>query len=299
MLVAMRGLPASGKTAAALAWVSEDKANRVRVGRDPLRDALWGARKGLSREQEEYLTFVEHELIRQALRGGKHVVVDDLNLRLRYARSLAGIAQEEGARFEVLDMPASVEECVKRDRGRENSVGEDQIRDLNRRFAGRPKVTPPNPKGGKLRPAKYEPNPDKPMAWIFDVDGTLALNLSGRSWYDLSRVGEDSPNPSVVQLAQDLSELGYEILVCSGREDSSEEVTAEWLSQHLGHDRWHELFMRKAGDHRPDDVVKLELFDTYIRDNWNVIGVVDDRKSVTAMWRELGLTCLQADWGDF
>lgn len=301
ILIAMRGLPGSGKTTAALSWVADDPESRVRVGRDPLRDALYGTRKGLTFAQENYLTKVEHGLIREALKAGKNVVVDDPNLKLKYVREIATIAEGLGARFEVLDVTTPVDECVRRDAKRVNRVGEKAIRGLHKRYPERPHVTPLAPKGeaSHLNVRKYEPDTEKPMAWIFDIDGTLALNKSGRGWYDTTRVGEDSPNGSIVQLAQDLSELGYDILVCSGRSDACEIVTADWLTEHLGHDRWDELFMRKNGDNRANDIVKLEIFDQHIRDNWNVLGVVDDSNSVVAMWRELGLTCLQCAPGDF
>lgn len=56
----------------------------------------------------------------------------------------------------------------------------------------------------------------------------------------------------------------------------------------------YDLFMREA-----DYIVKAELFDKYVRHNYNVIGVLDDRTQVVNMWRSMGLTCLQVAPGDF
>lgn len=50
---------------------------------------------------------------------------------------------------------------------------------------------------------------------------------------------------------------------------------------------------------RKDVVIKRELFDRYIRDNYQVLFVLDDRNQVVDMWRELGLKCLQVAPGDF
>jgi hypothetical protein len=49
------------------------------------------------------------------------------------------------------------------------------------------------------------------------------------------------------------------------------------------------LFMRPQGDSRPDTVVKRELFEKYVEPNWHISFVIDDRKSVVQMWRDLGL----------
>ena len=57
--------------------------------------------------------------------------------------------------------------------------------------------------------------------------------------------------------------------------------------------------MRPAGDRRRDSIVKAELFDRKVRDEYRVLVVLDDRKQVVDMWRSLGLTCLQVAEGDF
>jgi len=53
------------------------------------------------------------------------------------------------------------------------------------------------------------------------------------------------------------------------------------------------------GDGRKDAVVKREIFDREIRDNWRIVGVFDDRQQVVRMWRALGLTVFQVAEGDF
>ena len=58
--------------------------------------------------------------------------------------------------------------------------------------------------------------------------------------------------------------------------------------------------MRKTEDVRKDAIVKKEFFDTHIRDKYFVKYVLDDRNQVVDMWRlELGLACLQVNYGDF
>ena len=141
----------------------------------------------------------------------------------------------------------------------------------------------------------------KPSAWIVDVDGTLALRGSHegvRHWFDWTRVLEDAPNWPVIELVRALSMSSRsEIIVMSGREDVCREDTSKWLARHvIPHDM---LLMRPAGDYRPDDIVKAELFDTHIADRYDVRGVIDDRSKVVAMWRARGLMCAQVAPGDF
>lgn len=294
-LIALRGLPASGKTSAARAWVRQNPEGRARVGRDALRDALYYERGVLSRTQEGVITDIQRGMVRELLRSGKDVVVDDLNLRLQYLKAWQRVAAEEGAEFSVLDTDATVEKCIKWDKTRpeREQVGERFIRETAKRFKSRPELYPIKEFAANL----YVPDESLPKAWLFDVDGTLAKNNSGRSFYDETRVGEDDPVTSVISVLHGLRALGVWIVVMSGRSMACEIATAEWLDEHIGRANWDELFMRTEGDKRPDHKVKSELFDEVAK-SYAVMGVVDDRNSVVEMWRSRGLTCLQAAKGD-
>jgi len=59
------------------------------------------------------------------------------------------------------------------------------------------------------------------------------------------------------------------------------------------------LYMRTEGDYRDDAVVKYELYVQYIAPTFDVAVVLDDRNRVVRMWRQVGLTCLQVEDGDF
>lgn len=56
--------------------------------------------------------------------------------------------------------------------------------------------------------------------------------------------------------------------------------------------------MKPAGNTEKDSIIKRRMFDK-IKDEYNILGVFDDRDQVVAMWRYLGLTCFQVDYGDF
>jgi predicted kinase len=309
-LVITRGLPASGKTTWAREWVAQDP-TRLRVNRDDLRLMTTG-RLVLSGRLEDTITVAQHAAVEALLRAGHGVVVDDTNLRLRHARAWAELAERAGARFgvrEFTDVPLEV--CLARDAARaaagERAVGEALIRDLHDRFLAHgplPPVLVPEPAPVPIpqrsvdrpMPGTYVPDPTLPPAWIVDVDGTLAL-LGRRSPYAWHRVGEDAPNPPVVELVRALRAAGNAVVVVSGRDGVARAATLAWLDRHeIPHDV---LLLRRRGDTRRDSVVKREIFDRSIRHVWQVRGVLDDRDQVVRMWRGLGLTCAQVAPGDF
>ena len=141
----------------------------------------------------------------------------------------------------------------------------------------------------------------KKKAIICDLDGTLAL-LNGRSPYDASRAEEDLLNDPVANLIevyahQKLHDI--DLILMSGRDDVYRPQTERCLKKNnITH--YKALYMRKAGDRRKDSIVKRELYEKHVKDTYNVLFVLDDRDQVVEMWRkELRLTCLQVEYGDF
>src|SRR6476659_10755665 len=137
-LIITRGLPGSGKSTRARAWVADDPAGRARVNRDDLRamlhEGVW-----LGRPTESLVIAARNALITNLLQIETDVVCDDTNLRQRTARDLAYLATANRADLEIWDLTdVPVEVCIERDRDRDRTVGEAVIRDLHRRYlAGR------------------------------------------------------------------------------------------------------------------------------------------------------------------
>jgi tRNA uridine 5-carbamoylmethylation protein Kti12 len=130
-LIATRGLPACGKSTAAIIWVSADPRWRVRINRDDLRSMGHGRRLGTG-AQEAIVTGIQHNGARAALAHGTDVIVDDTNLAESAINALAKIAAEMDADFEVWDFRAvDVELCIRRDAERDehDRVGEAVIRE--------------------------------------------------------------------------------------------------------------------------------------------------------------------------
>jgi hypothetical protein len=132
----------------------------------------------------------------------------------------------------------------------------------------------------------------KQKAIICDLDGTLAL--LNRDPYDASQCELDTLN---VPVAKILRLYDGSVILVSGREDKYKPQTVKWLDTHeVSYDQ---LYMRKSGDFRKDFIVKKEIYDQYIKDNYDVEWVFDDRDQVVKLWREMGLTCFQVAYGDF
>lgn len=306
------GIPGSGKThEATLILHNEGRENVELVSRDDLRHLLFRSEGILTSPQELRITQMQKEIVKSALRQGKHVVVHDMNLRERYRKGWAQLAEQMGAEFAIIDLThVSLATCLARNmqRGRAGGreVPQDAIRELHRKFVRNqgpvkaPQIHAEALKKGEL----YVPNLSKPKAIIVDLDGTVADCEGVRSPYDYSRVRFDKPKPEVIKhVQQEAYELGTKILFVSGRlarAGASDPVyydTEEWLFEHVKVPI--ELLAMRDRDGVDDTVIKLEIFNRDIRYKYNVKYALDDRNRVVAMWRSIGLLTLQVAEGDF
>jgi predicted kinase len=301
-LTITRGLPGSGKTTWARQWVAEDPSSRARVNRDGLRAQLHaGVYAGAATEQQ--VTAAAHAAIGALLRRGVDVVCDDTNLKLRVARELRRVALLAGAEFATREFTdVDLDTCIERDRVRGERggrcVGAEVITGMHRRYlAGRGLPLPQPTDQTEDTTGSVYAAPGGPTAVMVDIDGTVAL-MGGRNPYDETRVHEDRPNTPVIEVVRALAAAGHRVLFCSGRTAGCRDATQLWLAEHVAV-RYDALLMRAVGDVRKDSVVKAELFDANIRRVYDVVAVLDDRASVVAMWRSLGLTVLQVAAGDF
>lgn len=305
-LIVFRGLPASGKTGAAIELQHNLRSVGVlaaRCSRDDMRDALHGGRTQAD-EAEQQVTLAQHAAIEALLASDRTVIVDDTNLSAEATRAWLGIVARTGGELEVNDecLAVSVEECIQRDKLRRIAgrpwVGEDVIRRMHERYLVPRKGKLPLPTLTSMPPAQpYVPKPGTPEVVLFDIDGTAAKR-GDRSPYDMTRVGEDLPNPAVIAAAQAMASAGYPIMFVSGRDETARIDTIEWLAREVAVP-YLALHMRAKGDGRSDAEVKREIFDREIRDHYTVVGVFDDREQVVRMWRSLGLTVFQVDEGKF
>lgn len=271
-LLMLKGLPASGKSTYAKELVEQ---GWVRTNKDDIRKELFPE---YTFKDENSVVETEDRKIREALRDNYNVVVDNTHFAPKHQTRLEAIAKEFGAEFRLLFIDTHVEECIKRNRKRANSVPMEVILSMHRKY-----IAP-------LREKKVEYNDNLEEAIIVDVDGTLA-HISDRNPYDASRALEDTLDDAVGNIVNMAFGHGYRVIILTGRDREHLPVTKEWLEK-VGVN-YDEIYSRKAGDRRADYEVKRELFDNHVRDKYNIKYVIDDRPQVCRMWRSLGLTTLQ------
>ena len=144
---------------------------------------------------------------------------------------------------------------------------------------------------------------------IFDLDGTLALIDKRRDlatkdngkmdcdvFFDPDNIDLDTPNQTVIDMANLLHSQGYSIYIFSGRSDKTEDATKDSLDKHnVNYDL---LQMRPQGLlYKPDNDLKQDWLNVIKKDT--VAMVFDDRNQVVDMWRKNGLTTFQVADGDF
>ena len=135
------------------------------------------------------------------------------------------------------------------------------------------------------------------QAILCDIDGTIALR-GDRAPHDHESSMEDAVNYPIVQICDAIAQRMPVILV-TGRDECHRDVTEYWLGAHNIMPYRQALIMRPAGDQRPDEIVKRELYEQQIQPHYDVLFVLDDRDKVVKMWRQLGLACLQVAEGNF
>lgn len=290
-LIVLQGLPASGKSTRCMALL-EECGNAVRINRDLLRTMLhcdvWsGAKEGITQDVARTMARYLLQQTGAPSQGRVGVVViDDTNLTQGTVERWRQVARDCEASFEILRMETPLEECLRRDSLREKSVGRSVII------------------GMALQAGLY-PKPEKGIV-ICDLDGTLAdcthrlqcLQQEPKDWQGFfSGIAGDTVRADVRDMVKTYAGEGYEIFLVSGRPDNYKEQTIRWLCRHCPDLTCRALFMRRAGDHRPDTVVKEEILMRHFPDLAWISYVIDDRPVVIRMWKTHGLEVIDVGKG--
>ena len=306
-LIVLQGPPCSGKSTWAKEYVKYAH-NTVIVSRDSFRLHLCGGDttnmfKGMNNVREDLITKMESESITEALKAGFDVVVDATNLNPKTINRMYKLADSAGlARtdIEFKEFYIPFKEAVKRDLIRKEAGGHYVGKHVIRGFYERYYVEKYEAELLKtVKPFRQPQQTDLTAAIICDLDGTLAW-MQGRSPYDGTKVDNDEIDPQLRDLLALLRRMGFTLLFVSGREGTEEcrTKTQKWLEDHFGNQNF-KLFMRKEKDYRGDEIIKKEIYDAYIKDQYYIAAVFDDRNKVVDMWRKEGLLCCQVAEGDF
>lgn len=301
-LTILRGLSGSGKSTYARAQFGAHV-----VSRDDLRVAFFGSdgpdyyQHPQLRTREDFITKMEHAAIRESLKAGVNVISDNTHIEVRYMTPIIKIARSVGAEVEVKVFDVPLHTALERNRLRAEDGGrnvpESAIRKQHDRFQGTKNWTVP---AAPVPPAPYSGTPGKPQAFMVDIDGTLAHMNGKRGPYD-HNVEVDDIDYVVAEVVHDLHVRGYTVIVMSGRKEATRASTEWWLNNEAAIQFDH-LFMRADDDNRSDNLIKADLFDVHVRDNFDVQFVIDDRWQVCEMWLTMGLKVFNVsglDRGEF
>lgn len=133
-----------------------------------------------------------------------------------------------------------------------------------------------------------------PPAYVFDIDGTLALK-GDRDIYDDSMLHLDTEIEQVGTILRALDEQRFHIIFVTGRGEECRESTTKWLLDNNLWTKRSEMFMRPAVDQRNDAVIKEEIVVNNLVPNYNVKAVIDDRLGVTRNFHKLGIFVLNVN----
>lgn len=289
-LLVLQGPPASFKSSFARNFIKEHE-HWIIVNRDSIRESLgeyWVP------ERENLVSKIERDSIISGIEMGWNVIIDATNLNPKTIAKWEAVADEYKCEIEYKQFWIPFHEAIENDKGpNRNPVGYKVIKSFYERY--NPNMLKED--GWDNRYIK-ELDSSKPKAIICDLDGTLCLH-QGRSPYDYEKCDTDKCNEPLIKLLWDLYQAGYHIIFTSGREDidNSRIKTEGWLDSNFGGN--YTLLMRSKKDHRPDEIVKEEIYHNEIEPFYNIIAVYDDRNKVCKMWRDLGLLCCQVYDGNF
>lgn len=294
-LLILIGIPASGKSTWAKSFIRSN-ADWVRVSRDDFRLMLKEAQMTEPKIEEMISTLVRHT-IRESLMRKLNVIVDATNVRIdRIQEFVDEFKYYADVNYRVFDISLKV--ALERNKARDAKVPEAVIEAMHKQFkvvmdSFHFQPTKRNPIRERIEPDFKDP---KPQAVIFDVDGTLA-NIGDRGIYDIDKVYKDHVVELVAEQVRYHREKGRVIIVVSGRDDQSWKMTNEWMELH--NIKVDEFFMRPTGDMRKDSTVKKMLYDSYIKDRWNVLCVYDDRHQVLDMWHSEKIFTFNVNQGNY
>lgn len=288
------GIPASGKSTWSKDFIRSNS-NWVRVNRDDFRKMLKDAQM-CEPKLEDLITGLVNTTISKSLMKRLNVIVDNTNLKEKYINEIVREFKDfADIDYRVFDI--SLDKAIERDNARDAKVGEAVIKKMYKDY----KILMDSFGFQPVRKSENRPHlvpnfkSDLPNAVIFDIDGTLAL-MKNRGPFDWEKVDRDDLNLIVKEQVDFHRSLGRKILIVSGRDGSCRKQTEDWMDFYgIQYD---DFFMRPADDYRKDTAIKKEIYHSYIKENYNVLCVYDDRLQVVEMWYDEGIFVFNVNQGN-
>ncbi len=147
----------------------------------------------------------------------------------------------------------------------------------------------------------------KPLACIFDLDGTLAniehrvhhVRNKPKNWKAFyAESDKDEAYDDMCGLFMLFDSSGFINIIVTGREGTPayRDKTMDWLIENEVVP--HRLLMRPEKDHRQDFIVKEEILKK-LQEEFDIFMAFEDRTQVVEMYRKNGVRCLQVREGNF
>ena len=139
-------------------------------------------------------------------------------------------------------------------------------------------------------------------AIIVDLDGTLCksqhvdafTDVGGKvdwsAWMETNAFA--TVNEWCRQIVLGAQAMGTKIIFLTARTGSEQgvRITDGWLKNNGFMN--YELIMRTENDYRPDNIIKMEIYNTRIMPYYNTLFAIDDKRRVVDMWRTAGVPAL-------
>ena len=275
------GVSASGKSQWAETFVQEHP-DYINLNSDTIRQDFWyslydipfswhGWRRCIHLEKEVYR--ILKAKIADAIQKQQNVIISNTHLNKKTREWTVSQFQSAGYEVTLKLFDISFAEAVERDQERLYPVGYQVIAQQFIQW-------------DKFVKQQYSSDPELPKAIIVDIDGTLTHINTKRSPFAWNLVGNDEPNPVVVDLVRRYSG-DHCIVILTGREALAKDQTELWLKKHdIPFDI---LIMREISDNRRGDIVKEELFWSKIANSFNVVFAIEDTPKVVRMWQSINV----------
>lgn len=289
------GCPCSGKSTFAEAYKKEHPYTEI-ANRDTIRYMI--GKGEYKTDSESDVTKIEENIVRDAMKIGKTVILDDTNLNPKYLPQWYSIAEEFGYTVETKKFYVPFAVAMERSKKRRDEGGLFIPRKVMEHFYRTYFKEEFEKEMTDYRVSNIaEWKKNLPTCVICDLDGTYAMH-TGRTPFEWNRLQEDQVDTRLNLLLEIVNRYDCEVIFLTGRPDSVREETAKWLEKHFDGENY-SLIMRDKDDFSHGDDVKQRLYEKHIKDKYNVLAVFEDSNKCVAMWRRLGLLTLQVQNGDY
>jgi hypothetical protein len=226
-----------------------------------------------------------------------NVIVDNTNLKISVINEIIELVKDyANVSYRVFDVPYNT--LLERDAARKRSVGKQVIDQMWANWVILKDSFDFQPVNKNKIVTHIVPNfnSELPDCVIFDLDGTLALSYGRRNMFDWEKVDRDSLNEIVAEQVKFHKSKGRTIIILSGRDSVCKKLTEDWLKFYdVEYDF---IYMRPENNVEKDTVIKRRIYESEIKDKYNVLAWYDDRPQIIKLIYDLGLFCYNVNQGN-